>query len=477
MLRGRGDRTMPSRNRTFLTPSKLCVALTSILSSILIAGCNNPNPSEHKSPDAAASTDAPTNQGADVPASQPDSPTGGTGGGSMTGGGGSAGGAPDAPGSQPDVPMGGSAGGAGGIGGGGVTGGDAGGSMDSGGLGMPDASGVQPDVPMGGMTSSAGTTSSSRTSSTGGSANTGSESSTGGGVTGSAGATRPETRVDAGGGSGSDTPLIAGSDARGEAAGPCVGDGVVAPSLCTSNPALPSVTDLSGTWVLETIGAQTVTAPTYPNPFHLKSIGVILVQVTQTGSDVTLAGHYCDRIQNDNSVNPAKVVVPDAWRLTPFPIQRSGTFVDNGSGQLELTLPGAIEVAGANLADPACDALPTDPNDPRVVDTDHDGYPGISVSLTALIAGSLRSVQRQSTALHGVAVAADRIEGGMTYESDQSVIASDPASIKTLYQMSKSSADSAVCSSSFVMVKVSDAVAGTVDCDWVRANEAPLLGL
>jgi hypothetical protein len=76
-----------------------------------------------------------------------------------------------------------------------------------------------------------------------------------------------------------------------------------------------------------------------------------------------------------------------------------------------------------------------------------------------------------------VAVAADRIEGGMTYESDQSVIASDPASIKTLYQMSKSSADSAVCSSSFVMVKVSDAVAGTVDCDWVRANEAPLLGL
>jgi len=99
------------------------------------------------------------------------------------------------------------------------------------------------------------------------------------------------------------------------------------------------VTDLSGTWVLETIGAQTVTAPTYANPFHLQSIGVILVQVTQTGSDVTLDGHYCNRIQNDNSNNPAKVVIPDAWRLTEFPIQRSGTFANNGAGQLELTLP------------------------------------------------------------------------------------------------------------------------------------------
>jgi hypothetical protein len=43
--------------------------------------------------------------------------------------------------------------------------------------------------------------------------------------------------------------------------------------------------------------------------------------------------------------------------------------------------------------------------------------------------------------------------------------------------MSKSSADSAVCSSSFIMVKVPDAAAGTVDCDWVRANEVSLLGL
>ncbi len=300
--------------------------------------------------------------------------------------------------------------------------------------------------------------------------------------------TGPATSTpDAGGGAGSDAAqgAQAGGDAgpAAEAGGDsgegnlCIAGGGVIPSLCTTKPALPSVTDLSGTWVLETIGAQTVTAPTYANPFHLQSIGVILVQVTQTGSDVTLDGHYCNRIQNDNSNNPAKVVIPDAWRLTEFPIQRSGTFANNGAGQLELTLPNAIEVPGANLVDPACDALPTDPNDPRVVDSDNDGYPGISVGLSGLITGMLRCVQRQATALHGVAVAADRIEGGMTFESDQSVIESAPSSIKALYQMSRSSADPAVCASSFVMVKVPDADAGAVDCEWVRANESALLGL
>ncbi|MGD0045277.1 MAG: hypothetical protein ABSE84_33575, partial [Isosphaeraceae bacterium] len=159
--------------------------------------------------------------------------------------------------------------------------------------------------------------------------------------------------------------------------------------LCASAAGAASVTDLSGTWVLETIGAQTVTAPTYANPFHIKSIGVILIQVIQTGNDVTLAGNYCDRVEQDDPNDPAQVVIPDAWRLTPWPVQRSGSFAPDESGQLTLTLPTLIEVVGARLANPACDALPTDPNDPRLVDDDNDGLPGITIGLKGLISGTL----------------------------------------------------------------------------------------
>jgi hypothetical protein len=277
-----------------------------------------------------------------------------------------------------------------------------------------------------------------------------------------------------GGGSSDAAGPATGADA---AANPCI-DVTATASLCPRNPSLPSVTDLSGTWVLETVGAQVVTTPAYAQPFHIKSVNVLLAQVVQTGSAVTLSASYCDRIQHDDPANPAKVVLPDAWRLTPAPLARSGTFAPDDSGQLTLTLPTLIEVFGAILTDPACEALPVDANDPRLFDTDGDGFPGITVDLSGLISGTLRSVQRQATALRGMAVAADRVEGGMAYESDQSVVASDPPSIRTLYTGSQSSADPTVCSSSFVMVRVPTvADAGVVDCDWVRANEGALPGL
>jgi len=118
-----------------------------------------------------------------------------------------------------------------------------------------------------------------------------------------------------------------------------------------------------------------------PPPVHRRD----LVQVTQTGSGRHLDGHYCNRIQNDNLQQPGQGCHSGclAFDRIPHPAQRN--LCQQWCGQLELTLPNAIEVPGANLVDPACDALPTDPNDPRVVDSDNDGYPGISVGLSGLI--------------------------------------------------------------------------------------------
>jgi hypothetical protein len=257
----------------------------------------------------------------------------------------------------------------------------------------------------------------------------------------------------------------------------CTDGGAVA-SSCTSKPALASAPDLSGIWLLETLGAQVVTAQGYAQPFHIKSVSVILAQVLQTGNAVTFAGQYCDRIQQDDPGNPVKVVIPDAWRLTPSLYERSGTFAADEAGTWTLKMPAYVEVFGARLSDPACESLPVDPTDSRMVDDDNDGAPGISVQLSGLVLGSLRSVQRQSTALTGLLVDTTRIEGGMAYLSDQSVVDSIPTGIKALYAASKSFADPADCASTFVMVKVPDGTSGgEVDCAWARANEAALLGL
>jgi hypothetical protein len=128
-----------------------------------------------------------------------------------------------------------------------------------------------------------------------------------------------------------------------------------------------------------------------------------------------------------------------------------------------------------------------------VIDEDGDGHPGITVNLSGLsIQGSLYSVQKQTTSVQAIAVAPDRVEGMLTFSSVQTVLASSPASLATLYAMSTTSPDLVACDSTFAMVKVSDSTSsiavagdgglldasaadgGTIGCDWVRANEALL---
>jgi hypothetical protein len=248
----------------------------------------------------------------------------------------------------------------------------------------------------------------------------------------------------------------------------CGNANIVAPGCTTVAPA-SGVVDISGTWVLQTVGAQVVKASGFVQPFHIKSIVTSLVQVTQTGKAVTFTGQTCNRFQQDDPANPAQVLVLDSWRLTPSPLQRTGTYAPDATGQWTLSMPSLVETFGARLTDPACDLLPLDATDPRLVDDDNDGAPGISVGLKGLVTGSLRAVQRQVTALTGVAVSADRIQGGMSYASDQTVVASNPSSIECLYRLSQAYTDPAECSSTFTMVKV-----GAGDCAWVRDNQAAL---
>jgi hypothetical protein len=92
--------------------------------------------------------------------------------------------------------------------------------------------------------------------------------------------------------------------------------------------------------------------------------------------------------------------------------------------------------------------------------------------MTGLISGTVYSVQRESTTLTGVPVGAERVEGGMGYASDQTLLETVPATIKTLYSAAKATTDPAPCSSTFAMVKVAD----SADCAWVRANQATLFG-
>ena len=254
---------------------------------------------------------------------------------------------------------------------------------------------------------------------------------------------------------------------------------------CTARPALSSVTDLSGTWVARVVGSLHVNA--LGKDLYPQNVFYILTTISQFGTDIVADGRYCDRTEIDAPDALVPVITPDKWAHTEKPINRPGSFVPGSDGVRILNFPTLVEIAGAVLASPATEPLPTDPLDTRVIDEDGDGHPGITVNLSGIAPGSLYSVQKQTTSIVAIPVASDRLEGVLTFTSSQVVLDSNPSSLRDLYALSTNSPDPTPCVSTFAMVKVGgvpgfDGDAGEVDggrsgaisCAWVRANESVL---
>ncbi len=234
------------------------------------------------------------------------------------------------------------------------------------------------------------------------------------------------------------------------------------PDLCAVSPAATPVEDVSGKWAYLEVQSSLVQAPAYAEPFSNLVISLILLDQTQTGTSITGQGSFCDRW---TYCPTAPTALPDAL-LSHLPVfSYEGSYGADGSfgfGPVYLVL-------GATLADPTDPStLPTSADDPRVVDLDQDGNPGITVVLIKPVPGKIFSAQWIRMKPQGVTSAPDRIEGLLDFSSQQSVLGSDPALIA---QMSPtSSPDRQACHSTFRMVRVAD---GT-DCATLRAEELTL---
>jgi hypothetical protein len=264
--------------------------------------------------------------------------------------------------------------------------------------------------------------------------------------------------------------------------------GALPSAYCTDKQALTTVTDVSGTWVIRALASQVVVAPIV-GTLRPKTLFYMLADISQSGASIVASGRYCDRAEVDQPGTLTKVVVPDQWAHTEKVFTRPGTLAVGTDGIAVLAFSPLVELAGA-VADATTDALPTGLDDRRVIDEDGDGHPGITMNITGALTGSLYSVQRQTTALAGIAVAPDRFEGKLDFASQQLVLDSYPTLLTGLYRQAAATTDPTPCTSTFEMVKVSDELSagaldasspggegpdgGTPGCAWVRANETVL---
>jgi hypothetical protein len=241
---------------------------------------------------------------------------------------------------------------------------------------------------------------------------------------------------------------------------------------CSSKPAADPAPDLTGLWAWKTVGSLLQPKTALTPEFRTRTVSTLLVQQTQTGTDLSVTAQYCSQYNEEDPGAPTHVTIPVAYEKTLAPFTRTGAYVAPGDGgAASLFMPEFAQVQGAHLADPANGALPTTAADPQVFDQDGDGNPGVTIKLGGLVSGDLYVVQRQKTDLSGVATSADRVAGLYGFMSEQVILGASSAFLQSAASSQKALPDPNASASTFVMVRFSAGAleAGSVTCDDVRA--------
>jgi len=151
------------------------------------------------------------------------------------------------------------------------------------------------------------------------------------------------------------------------------------------------------------------------------SVGVAAIERSGNTFLLSEQGCHVDSDSGDTVVTEIPDVIP---RSTPAAVEQLELWKEGEN--LRWSRVDVATLVGVELEHPATDSLPTEASDPRVVDQDEDGHPGVTVHVSGMASGAIYVVQRQQVAYDGgvrnddgsfVALASDH--------SDQSVIGSD----------------------------------------------------
>jgi hypothetical protein len=185
--------------------------------------------------------------------------------------------------------------------------------------------------------------------------------------------------------------------------------------------ATPSGVDLTGTWLALEV-RHSVSDPPMIGEVNSTTYQLARLEIAQQGALFEVTGEVCDMwTESDN--DSAQTTIPDAWVASMPPIERSGVLVGGeGPDDYMVFFPGQTQVRGVALDDEEADPLPDDEDDPRLLDPDGDGNPGLTLHVEGMVSGDLYLVQRVRSALCGAGSDPDHFAGTVEWNLEQSVV-------------------------------------------------------
>jgi hypothetical protein len=180
--------------------------------------------------------------------------------------------------------------------------------------------------------------------------------------------------------------------------------------------------DLSGDWAMVQVLVATANLPVVGGITIDTTVGA-MTHITQSGSRLILQDRYCF---TDAAPSTAlfKTNIADSVMESIRPAPREASLIPSDC-DLRFVQDWYTEIRGAVLDSPTTDPLPTDPEDPRVIDLEGDGHPGMTIqaSILGLFTGEGYAVQRYRYRLDGTILNPDIIVGFIDWTSEQVLLA------------------------------------------------------
>ena len=179
--------------------------------------------------------------------------------------------------------------------------------------------------------------------------------------------------------------------------------------------------DLSGNWAMVQVSVATANLPIVGSLFIDTTVGA-LTHITQSGSSLILQDRYCF-----TDIRPSTFLfrtnIADIAMQSIRPEPRTAT-LSLEDCDIRFTQGWYTEIRGAILEDQESDSIPIDPEDPRLVDLEGDGHPGMTIaaSILGLFKGEGYAVQRYRYQLDGTVFDANTIVGYIDWTSEQTVV-------------------------------------------------------
>ena len=187
----------------------------------------------------------------------------------------------------------------------------------------------------------------------------------------------------------------------------------------SASPATDDVPDLSGTWSVD-YQTTAVTAIPIVRDFHTITRARLVADIDQDGKSLGITTRVC-QLDLDSDMRVARPVAPRAFGESLSETRRRGELVKNND-DWELRIHPVWETVGVQLDDPSEGKLPTESDDPRVIDQDRDGNPGSTILVRGALDAEIYVTQRSWDRWQGRIVDEDTIQGTLRWHTEQSIV-------------------------------------------------------